>query len=527
MKYGTVDLPPMLSETFGRRLLRYVRDLPFGANAVFLHAIRGSKAETRHHPLHDGDVSTAVDDFFNWVSDREDNLRDWWVDVGMEIQLDGHVLQWRTDAHERIVQQAAGCQTLQEARRLKGSGRYHVDTSAQLTELSGFRLDIKDSRRRKVVYINCYTTDKSATYLHDNGRFAKYTTPEELLLGDYEKAKNWLSSLQRQFNDAIDKVNGHARLEVRTKFDQALNALRHTRELLPAELGADALVAIPRKEWWSFKAIRLYALGAAVRWQREASAPSRSSENAISLTSKRKRDSKGCAAHIEVPAEPEEEDEGEFSVPTTTKPHMPCGMFFIRGVALPPRVDCPRLTNGRSMDNRIIERIFGLGYSQLKLTIHPIGKESRDGLPGPDKRPNNKRPFTRTARVPKAARAWMEFDLEETGAALPPESYDLGDDLDDADHHIPSNAFKTIDELITTIYRQFLSDILQKAPAPKSHRESSYCKLGELGRIVVEDDRHYKNLQLSDIWRCCRIRIAGEDEWKNVFERLFPQKATV
>ncbi|OBZ77281.1 hypothetical protein A0H81_02844 [Grifola frondosa] len=214
MKYGTVDLPPMLSETFGRRLLRYVRDLPFGANAVFLHAIRGSKAETRHHPLHDGDVSTAVDDFFNWVSDREDNLRDWL---------------------------SFGHQGFQ-------------------TEESG-------------VYQLLYN-DKSATYLHDNGRFAKYTTPEELLLGDYEKAKNWLSSLQRQFNDAIDKVNGHARLEVRTKFDQALNALRHTRELLPAELGADALVAIPRKEWWSFKAIRLYALGAAVRWQREASAPS-------------------------------------------------------------------------------------------------------------------------------------------------------------------------------------------------------------------------------------------------------------
>ena len=180
---STNDLPHF-TETLLRRI---ESELPWGANAFFLHETKGVKNTTGHNPTDANEMQSAIDHLLEDLNINAIQEDDWHVDIALEYRLPGppgvddNVLLWRQDTHWLLVQILTQ-ESDQRAQRRVASSAYTSDLTAQLTDVAGFRLRIpRGVGPWDVKYVNCYTTDKSHTYLVDQGRYAKFTTAAHFL----------------------------------------------------------------------------------------------------------------------------------------------------------------------------------------------------------------------------------------------------------------------------------------------------------------------------------------------------------
>lgn len=113
------------------------------------------------------------------------------------------------------------------------------------------------------------------------------------------------------------------------------------------------------------------------------------------------------------------------------------------------------------------------------------------------------------------------FSLGASGHTLPPAHNDDGSDIEERDTPPPSEAAPTIDNFLTTLYRQFVIDVLGKSPVMKGNTNPSYVKLSTVERRSGKDDP-FRNLTLSDIFVAVSFKRASTDEWKRAFYWFFP-----
>ncbi|KAG1838806.1 hypothetical protein DFJ58DRAFT_668161 [Suillus subalutaceus] len=103
--FGTIDFPSHLLDQLGSKLLELFQIQDGLQDAFFVHELRGTKGAS-HHNLHDAEKRRAA---FNAVFHLFDmsiiRPEDWVVDIGLEIQHQGCILQWLTKGHRQFFNQ--------------------------------------------------------------------------------------------------------------------------------------------------------------------------------------------------------------------------------------------------------------------------------------------------------------------------------------------------------------------------------------------------------------------------------------
>jgi hypothetical protein len=250
--FATIDLTPRLLRTFGTRLLELLQMRDELKDAFFVHELRGTKSATHHDP-HDAEQRRmAIEDVFHAFDTRGFKVEDWVVDIAIEIWHPGHVLQWLTKGHRHVLEfllPSAPAEKISDI--LNSKTQYHCDISAQLDDLGGFR-SVPASRGAadRVIYINAYTTDKSATYQLHNGLFKRrkpwHLFPDKIdkLLEDTEKIAEMFRICSG--NQTMGGLEGNARMEIRVPLDLADQALAN----IPDGLIQKSLAAIDCSTFW-------------------------------------------------------------------------------------------------------------------------------------------------------------------------------------------------------------------------------------------------------------------------------------
>jgi hypothetical protein len=209
----------------------------------------------------------------------------------------------------------------------------------------------------------------------------------------------------------------------------------------------------------------------------------------------------------------EQEEDGEGTVP-----HAPCGIIFLRDIRLPPDSRVPRMRLGREINDYTHKFFFGMTMRQIVSHLRPIGILTPNDIPA-----------TRIPSVKGKTPAYVNldgandplFDLGQAGHRMPSPGVDIGSDLDVEEHTHADNA--SLDDTLTTIWYQFLQDVIIKAPNPRGAMLPSYCKVPAADRLLVRD-AFYQNRKLSDIWTVCQVRVASHDQWMKAFHNLWPPK---
>ena len=127
------------------------------------------------------------------------------------------------------------------------------------------------------------------------------------------------------------------------------------------------------------------------------------------------------------------------------------------------------------------------------------------------------------------------FDLCSSGYSLAEPEVDDGSDLENEGessnnqnqnhgHDASGNLIcGNIDYVMEQIWRQFLVDIVSKAPNMGGRSANSYLKLTHDERLRVGEEL-YKNRRLSDMWKAVQYRHGEKKDWELAFDHLFPPK---
>ena len=249
--FSTIDFPPRLLQPFAVRLLELFQMHEELKDAFFVHELRGTKGATQHDPKDVAQRRVALEDLFHAFDTSQFTASQWVVDVAREIRYKGHVLQWLTKSHRRVLEFLLPSAAEKISDVLNSSTQYHCDLSAQIGDIGGFRSQ-PGSRGAadRVAYINIYTTDKSATYQLHNGLFRRrkpwHLFPDKIgtLVEDMAKMAETFRTCGG--DQTVDGLEGNARLEVRVPLDLA----EHTLVDIPDDLIQQSLVAFDCPTFW-------------------------------------------------------------------------------------------------------------------------------------------------------------------------------------------------------------------------------------------------------------------------------------
>ena len=257
LHFGTVDLPSELLNRFVTTLKTKLSQIPKLGDVYFMHEVRGTKGFTVHDPKDQEERWNSLQRELGFLDFNKITLEDWYIDVGLEVYLPNHVLQWLTDAHPRLLQFGLPKQALADRNsliRLSEDPRHFLtDLVAQLGEFAGFRCTpLTKGLTDGVVYLNVYTTDKEPTYQLHNGSFRKHSPSELLQVTSGEKLIKDVNNTMGLFGQCMGKEDrapneGCARFEVRVALSETPDAL----QTISNRLLLNSIVAIPVDLWWS------------------------------------------------------------------------------------------------------------------------------------------------------------------------------------------------------------------------------------------------------------------------------------
>jgi hypothetical protein len=244
-------------DRFAEVLKTKLNDIPNLKDAYFMHEVRGTKGFTVHDPTDLEERWQSLQRELGFVDFNKITLEDWYIDVGVEVFLRNHVLQWLTDAHPRLLQFGLPKQALADpnslSRLFEDPRHFLADLVAQFREFAGFRCSPgRKGLADSVVYLNVYTTDKEPTYQLHVGSFRKHN-PSELLQGTSgDKLIKDVNNTLGMFGQCMGieeraPNEGCARYEIRVALSQTPDALA----AISNELLTNSIVAIPVDLWWS------------------------------------------------------------------------------------------------------------------------------------------------------------------------------------------------------------------------------------------------------------------------------------
>ncbi|KAI9062336.1 hypothetical protein FKP32DRAFT_1574360, partial [Trametes sanguinea] len=249
-----MDIPEDLVPDFAALLRAKLEHHPRLSDSLFMIELRGTKgmfsfpfddAEARQNAF-----NRLIEQIDMQVEGAHDNLPNWHCDVGVEVARPGHVLQWLSAAHQRLLAHALPSQPEAVIAKLVDGSKFSSDVSGHVFDFAGFRAS-PGSRGRldRVVHVNVYTTDKSVTYQLHKGAFTAHRTTS-LFPGTIGALRNDLNTIAEVFAECGgakgQTQDGTARFEVRVAIQQSLTALT----TFPDELLHHSVVCITNATWW-------------------------------------------------------------------------------------------------------------------------------------------------------------------------------------------------------------------------------------------------------------------------------------
>jgi hypothetical protein len=532
--FGTIDFSARLLGQFGDRLLELFEQHEGLKGAFFVHELRGMKSTSHHDSCAEGERAAALADVLHMF--RRDKLRpeDWLVDIGMEVRHEGHMLQWLTSAHRRILQVLLPSASHEQIDAvLKSNTQYRCDLSAQLGDLGGFRaLPSSRGKADSVSYINVYTTDKSATYQLHDGLFMR-RKPWHLFPAHFTRLVKDVARIAEQFTlFGREGLEGNGRMEIRVPLHLAEKVLL----CLPDNLIRDSMASFDCTTlWYAFpnmpsvffrlflyfnryfkyyrvaalynvikafagipKAIRLQktslALGAIITYQINALIyrPAAGDSEKVLL--------EACCQHV----------------PNATDSHSTCPIMYRRGAYFLSDI----IRNGGTYhlpDTRLVgDKDLADLYRRDDMediqeefnALEPVGE-----------------PTMRRARIgTRRRRKTLEFG----GASENEGGFQDSDEEDIAVAGILAEGSDTALEL-SKIRRQFAADVFQLSPLPKGSTAASvpddhWLLLNASERTSAKIDI-FQSQDISKIFRFAQYRVLDDDDWRElVFSRYFPKK---
>jgi hypothetical protein len=261
LSFQSKILPAWLTGSLGDTIRSKLaaNGVPWGADLVFLHQIRGVKAGNGHLGEPES-VKVSFEEMLEAHCFHPDALitGDWWVDIGLEIaswidiglgpnkRKAPQCLAWRTDSHHRIVKSTLAISTAAATRITRpGSSKYIRDMTSHLTAVSGCRISpgVRAEGPFQAKYLQLYTTDKSVTYHLEGAHCSKFIKGGDILKG---KADDYCHDLYELYRQAAGKNHSLARAEIRVPIEHA------TRAMVNVHINTmrDCLVSFGRVVWW-------------------------------------------------------------------------------------------------------------------------------------------------------------------------------------------------------------------------------------------------------------------------------------
>ena len=251
----SIDIPEDCLEQFAHSIqtrLAVSEGHLLGHRTIFQVEFRGTKGGFNFDWFDTDERQEMLNKFvepIDFMDQESENLDQWYVDVGMELSVPDHVVQWATDHHATILRYAHRTMDENRADRAVESRYYSRDVSAHIFSLSGFRYAPEVSRDG-IFYVNAYTTDKEATYQLHNGMF-RARSADQLLPKKIGRLVAEVNRVAEVFAECAGadgtSQDGTARLEVRTRLENAMTCM----DVFPDHILRSVILAVPNNVWWS------------------------------------------------------------------------------------------------------------------------------------------------------------------------------------------------------------------------------------------------------------------------------------
>ncbi|KAF8873543.1 hypothetical protein CPB84DRAFT_1829545 [Gymnopilus junonius] len=561
-------LVPFLGDTLRQELFN--RGIPWAGSIVFLHQVRGVKNGTAHH-LSEASINRA---FTKFLSDNDLVFQEviangrWCLDVGLELESRrDECVVWRTDGHRNVVGRILDIDEVHADKITRlTSGKYTRDMTSHMPSVSGCRV-VPGAREQgpfEARYLQLYMTDKSVTARKDKTHHGKFIDGAAILAG---KGVEYIEKLYDLYSTSATVVQAHARAEVRVDIKHYGSPFRN----FSAGLIERSLLTFPRNVWWGLRAYRALAYQYLLHEMENAKASLRAQDPALLLAASAPwfLNSLHCTpdlgqshrdlltailphiartgADINVlpfaistrrrqPRDDESEPDEDFDeddvdsdeeyererprhiIPNgDSVPSIIHGMVFLRRLRLGPQHPCPRLERGLFIKDATFKYIFKKDIDDVREVLYNntmIAKPNADRVMNKTRRtlaylpPDDEQPI---------------FNLEVKGYHLVPPPADQGSDNEpsDSDDEVREAISESLDMELTVVWRQFLLDITARAPNMKGAGNPSYVKLTASERLEV-NEATYQDPDLSKYFNYCQWRMGSEDDWKRVFNHLWP-----
>lgn len=214
----------------------------------------------------------------------------------------------------------------------------------------------------------------------------------------------------------------------------------------------------------------------------------------------------------------DDDDDDDNNRPTTL-PAYPHGMVFLRTIRSGKNNPVPRMsaeTNFR-LRSKSFEYIFGTTLEKIVLRL----MKAKVVQPRDSNRVSNRARHTPTYYNWGQNEEGDLFSLEGKGGVLPSRVRDTGSDMEDEGE--PEEPEDTLSSNTTSLWFQFLLDVIESGPNEKAANKPGHIRLDQGERTEV-NEATYKNTHLSDIFNDCQLRQASPEEWRNIFDKFFPVK---
>jgi hypothetical protein len=243
-------IPTYEVEAFGDALLNAVHQQQWGSQAYFFIEVRGSRGATQHEW---NERETKLAEYLQMFDQSLIDPKEFWLDIGTEIQCPGYVLWWRTDAHRSIIGTALTISNRSVVGMIGQRNAYAIDVACHLEDVSGFRSRVTKQHRDRtgIAYMQAYNTEKEAIYHISEQGNSRVLSYDNVLLNKKFSIQKWHTQLSDIWKTSRRKIDGHARWEIRVNL--AKHLARESNDPYVAfddEALTEYLYAIERHDWW-------------------------------------------------------------------------------------------------------------------------------------------------------------------------------------------------------------------------------------------------------------------------------------
>lgn len=257
-------------ERFTRMFLRKIRRTQMSGeyrfrDAYFIHCVKDLKSNgwtpAHNNPNSDNKarlletVTRRIVDYHSVLSE----IKNWYIDVGLTINLPDCVVLSRRDGLSRLLAFFMNI-SKDDAAALVSTGTSYKDIYGGFTDMAGLRIDLDGDNPLKATYVQIYCTEKQLAYLKDDGDNAKmlgYRKFFNLALNKKTKV-DFLNKFLKALADASDAGDS---FPLRIEFRVPLYWVFHVFENLPGPDDVDELrrfrqlvwksvYVIPTRLWW-------------------------------------------------------------------------------------------------------------------------------------------------------------------------------------------------------------------------------------------------------------------------------------